>query len=207
MQNVERGNVWIEHDARKSFVIEETDGLGRPLRAGAVGSRSPFYDPVQLQQFKDAAKRVGSEHWSLVVILSKTGIEMRALSKLTVRDYHNGRLRWFASRQKAPAEMAVDDPELNDALKIFTARPQRTADRLDYMIRQVRELSGIAELRAVTGTTLRLTHCLHLLESGAEPKQVAESLRLPLSTVMRVAFEVGYSAPGSPLSRPRAEGQ
>ena len=199
--------MWIDNDVRKPYLIGETDGLGRPLRAGAVGSRSPFYDPMQLQQFKDAAKRVGSEHWALVVILYKTGIEMRALSKLSPRDFHNGRLRWFASRQKAPAEMAVDDAELSDALKIFTARPQRTADRLDYMLRQVRELSGVPELRAVTGTTLRLTRCLHLLESGTEPKQVAESLRLPLSTVMRVAFEVGYSAPGSPMSRTRAEGQ
>jgi hypothetical protein len=118
-----------------------------------------------------------------VVILTRTGIEIEGVCKLTWRDVYPDRFYWKPSKSPQAVAVRVDDEELSYALRIFVTGQRKASGMLDYWIKQIREGTGIEELMAVTGYSLRLTHCMALLQRGTDPEEIARELRLPRPAV------------------------
>ena len=154
-----------------------------------LGPLHPIHERGEIEELLDAAKRLSPRHWALVVILYKTGMELEAVAKLTWRDVYPDKLVWKPSKSRDEREFSLDDPDLVHALNLFVTGQRKSADQMDYWIRQIREDTRNPELRRVTAITLRLTRALHLLERGLSPATVSEELRLPLSAVLRVSTQ------------------
>jgi len=155
-----------------------------------VGPYLPLFNPSHLEALRDSARRLSPRHWALVVILTKTGMEIEALGKLTWRDVYPDKVYWKPSKSPQAVSIPLEDEELAHALRIFVTGQRKGSGMLDYWIQQVREGTGLPELGRVTGYTLRLTCCMSLLQAGKDPEAVARDLRLPWPAVHRVLEEM-----------------
>lgn len=163
-----------------------TGGLtpGNPKRSY---KKRPITDPAQVAALLDAARRVSEEHWEVVFILYRTGIEVQALRKITWREFVDGRLEWRRPKRRETLKIPVEDPELLQAVRGFIRRPRRSADRLDRLVKEARDAAGLPELEGLSPMTLRLTRAWLMLREGHAPETVARELALAPALVREVA--------------------
>ncbi len=153
--------------------------------------KGPLTDAAHIEALVSAAAGLSREHWEVVTILLKTGIELEALSRVTWRDLSNERLAWPGLRANAAVSFPLDDPQLSKAIWGFIRRPRRSADQLDRLVRQARNAAGLPALAGVTALSLRLTRCLELLHRGMDPDEVSKLLAIKPAVVRQVAREGG----------------
>lgn len=180
-------------------------------RKGAATKR-PITNPKHVQALLAAAHRLSSEHWEVVMILYRTGIEVHALSKVTWRDFVQGWLIWKRPKRRETLRIPVDDDDLLRAVRGYIARPRKSADQIDRLVRDAKNATGLRELATVSPMTLRLTRCWLLIQEGRSPESVARQLALAPATVGSVAtIEAppkdplngnGMEGGGEPLTQP-----
>jgi hypothetical protein len=124
------------------------------------------------------------------VILTKTGMELEAVGRLTWRDVYPDKVFWKPSKSQQAVAFPYDDEELAYALQVFVTGQRKSSDMLDYWIKQIREGTKDPTLRRVTGITMRLTYALALLREGHAAEAVAHDLRLPAPAIMGVLAEM-----------------
>lgn len=186
-------------------VAPGSEGKGSP-------KKRPITDPEHVQALLSAARRLSNEHWEVVTILYRTGIEVHALSKITWRDYVQGWLVWKRPKRRETLRIPVDDDEMVRAVRGYIARPRKSADQIDRLVRDAKNATGLAELANVSPMTLRLTRCWLLIREGRSPESVARQLALAPAIVRGVAEieppakdsfdENGMEGPGEPSPQP-----
>lgn len=149
--------------------------------------KRPITDPALVLALLDAARRVSEEHWEVVLILYRTGIEVQALRKITWREFVDGKLEWKRPKRRETLQIPVNDPELLRAVRGFIRRPRRSPDQLDRLVREARDAAGLPELAGLSPMTLRLTRCWLMLREGDSPASVARQLALAPALVREVA--------------------
>jgi integrase len=156
-----------------------------------------------------SAGRLSREHWEVVVILLKTGIEVEALSRITWRDLSEDKMSWRRPKRGDVVVFPLDDEDLRKAIWGFIRRPRRSPDQLDRLVRQARRASGMPELEGVTALSLRLTRCLVLMNEGMSAESVARLLAIKPAILEQVAREgalhglrcdVAATRPGDPVA-------
>jgi len=163
------------------------DGRREVRRAG----KGPIKEKAHVEALLAAAAGLSREHWEVVTILLRTGIELEALSRVTWRDLSKDKLSWPRPDSGEKLSFPLDDPDLTKAVWGFIRRRRRSPDQLDRLVRQARKASGLPELEGVTSLSLRLTRCLELLEGGMSPAEAARVLAVKPAIVLRVAREAG----------------
>lgn len=163
------------------------DGRREVRRVG----KGPITKKSHVEALLGAASSLSREHWEVVTILLKTGIELEALSRVTWRDLSKDQLSWPRSSSAGGVSFPLDDPDLRKAAWGFIRRPRRSADQLDRLVRQARKAARRPELEGVTALSLRLTRCLDLLKGGMSPQDVARLLAIKPAVVLQVAREAG----------------
>jgi integrase len=153
--------------------------------------KGPLTQAAHIEALLSAASGLSHEHWEVVTILLKTGIELEALSRVTWRDLSHDRLAWPGSPGAEAVTFPLDDPDLEKAVWSFIRRPRRSADQLDRLVRQARRAAGIPELAGVTALSLRLTRCLELLKGGRAAEDVSRLLAIKPAVVRQVARDAG----------------
>ncbi len=164
----------------------------------ALGPYVPIFDPAHVEALRESGRRLSPRHWALVVILTRTGMELEAVARLTWRDVYPDKVFWKPSRSQQSTFFPLEDEELAHAMQVFVTGHRKSSDMLDHWIKQIREEAKIPELLRVTGITLRLTHCLDRLQAGEHSKAVAKEVRLPVPTVLAVVTEM--RARGMPVN-------
>jgi len=170
----------------RAGVSDELTEPGASPTPADLGPYLPVFDPAHVEALRNSARRLSPRHWALVVILTKTGMELEAVGRLTWRDVYPDKVFWKPSKSPEPNSFPLDDGELAYALQVFVTGQRKSSDMLDYWIKQIREGTRIAELRRVTGITLRLTYAMALLKSGQSADSVSKELRLPLPALLGV---------------------
>lgn len=170
---------------------EEGGELGRTTRASQSPRETLPKRPIASQDDLDAlvesARLLSREHWEVVTILYKTGIEVEALSRLTWRDLGDGIMVWKRKRRREEVVFRLLDADLAAAVRGFVKRPRRSTDQLDRLVKQARDASGRPSLAVVTPLSLRLTRCLTMLEEGMSEESVQRTLNLKPAVVREVA--------------------
>lgn len=170
---------------------EEGGELGRTVRANHGPreslSKRPIVDQADLDALVESARTLSREHWEVVTILYKTGIEVEALSRLTWRDLGDGILVWKRKRRREEVVFRLLDADLAAAVRGFVRRPRRSTDQLDRLVKQARKAAARPSLADVTALSLRLTRCLTMLEEGASEESVQRTLNLKGAVVRDVA--------------------
>ncbi len=187
--------------ATASTLIESHDSLERHRDAGLQDlvitrallskrhsyKRRPITEPATMQLVLDAARRLSPEHWEVVMILYMTGIEVRALAKITWRDYMAGWLLWKRPNRNETLKIPLDDRDLERAVRGYTSRPRRTPDKIDRMVRDVRKEAGLDDFPDFSPMTLRVTRVWLMLQEGRTVEAVARYLSLSPAIVREVA--------------------
>jgi len=147
----------------------------------------PITEPAHLRAVLRGARRLSPEHLEVVVILYRTGIEVKALSKVTWRDFVQGELIWKRRRRRDDVHIPIGDPDLAETLRAFISRRRRSSDQLDRLIAAAFRESRVPELARASPITLRLTRCWLELGSGRSPDEVARTLALPSAVVRELS--------------------
>ena len=170
---------------------EEGGELGRTTRASQsprdLLPKRPIANQEDLDALVESAKGLSREHWEVVTILYKTGIEMEALSRMTWRDLGQGIMIWKRKRRREEVVFRLLDADLHAAVRGFVKRPRRSTDQLDRLVKQARDASGRPSLSAVTALSLRLTRALTMLEEGMSEETVQRTLNMKPAVVRDVA--------------------
>lgn len=170
---------------------EEGGKLGRTTRADqsprANLTKRPITNPADLDALVESARLLSREHWEVVTILYKTGIEVEALSRLTWRDLGDGILVWRRRRRREEVVFRLLDADLAAAVRGFVRRPHRSTDQIDRLVKQARNASGLPSLAEVTPMSLRLTRALTMLEEGMSEESVQRTLNMKAAVVRDVA--------------------
>ena len=148
--------------------------------------RRPITEPALMQSVLDAARRLSPEHWEVVMILYMTGIEVRALSKVTWRDYMGGWLLWKRPKRNETLKIPLHDRELERAVRGYTSRPRKTPDKIDRMVREVRKEAGLDQIPDFSPMTLRVTRAWLMLQEGLTAEAVSRYLSLSPAVVREV---------------------
>ncbi len=167
-------------------IADPLDATANDPASAELGPYVPIFDPAHIEALRNAGRRLSPRHWALVVILTKTGMELEAVGRLTWRDVYPDKVYWKPSKSQQPVAFSVEDEELAYALQIFVTGQRKSSDMLDYWIKQIREGTRNHELHRVTGITLRLTYAAALLRAGKTAEAVAKDLRLPHPAVLAV---------------------
>ncbi len=179
---------------------QSREAVAIPVPSPASPPRStkkrPITDGAQMAALLDAAKRLSLEHWEVVLILYRTGIEVKALSKVTWRDFVQGKLIWRRPKKREELHIPVDDDELLRAVRGFIARPKRSSDHLDRLVSQAVRETRLRELSGASPMTLRLTRCYLMLSEGRPAEGVARQLALAPALVREL--EASLFAPSPP---------
>jgi len=169
-----------------------------PARAWRRAKKRPIVDSRQLEELLDAAMRLSPEHWEVVLILAKTGIELKALRSISWRDIGDAGLIWRRPKLRDEVTILLDEPDLVRAVDGFVRRPRRSSDRLERLVREAREETRNPELADVSPMRLRLTRCYALLMQGESEERAATLLNLKPAIVHEVALLSHRSAKGRP---------
>src|SRR5690349_10067296 len=169
---------------------------GGPAPAGAA-RKGPVSDPSVIEAWLAAGKDLSPEHWAVVFILYRTGIEVQALARITWRDFVAGKLLWKRPKHGETIFVPVPDAELARAVQIYVAGARMSAEKIDRLVRAAARGTGLAELKGASPMTLRLTRGAALLREGSTAQAVAAQLALPPAVVAELARRSGAVAPGS----------
>lgn len=153
-------------------------------------AKGPITDPEDIAALLASARELSREHWEVVLILVKTGIEVEALRKLTWRDMRGKNLVWRRPQRREEVIIDLEDSDLANAVSGFLRRPRRSSDQLDRLVIQSRKKAGRKGLSGVTAMSLRLTRCRSMLQEGASAEAVARTLNLKLASVRRVSEQL-----------------
>ena len=148
--------------------------------------RRPITEPATMQAVLDAARRISPEHWEVVMILYMTGIEVRALAKVTWRDYMPGWLLWKRPNRNETLKIPLDDRDLERAVRGYTSRTRKTPDKIDRMVRDVRREAGLDEFPDFSPMTLRVTRAWLMLQEGRSVEAVARYLSMSPALVREI---------------------
>lgn len=154
--------------------------------------RRPITNPATIQAVLDAARRLSLEHWEIVLILYMTGIEVRALSKITWRDCLPGWLVWNRPKRNETLKIPLNDPDLERAVRGYTSRPRKTPDKIDRMVRDLRKDGALDEFPEFSPMTLRVTRAWLMVEEGQTLGAVARQLSMSPALVREA---VGFAGP------------
>jgi integrase len=156
-----------------------------------------------MEHWLASAKRISPEHWAVVLILYRTGMEVKALSRVTWRDFVGGELMWKRPKHGETIKVKLHDAELSRAVQIYVAGSRMSSDKIDRLVRSAARATGLAELKDASPMTLRLTRGWMMLQEGRPAQVVASELALPPAIVE----ELGRPFPGEeggegPVSTP-----
>jgi integrase len=159
--------------------------------------KRPLQTPAEADAVLAAARSLSPAHHEVVLLLLATGIELRALSRLTWREVLPDALLWRRPRGRGDLRVPVSDPRVAAAAASLAERPPRSCDQLDRLVRAAFRATGAPGLHGGSAMTLRLTHCAALLRQGLRPEEAAQRLSLAPALVRHLAAERAR-APAAP---------
>lgn len=166
-------------------------------------AKRPLDTPRETGAVLAAARRLSAEHYEVVLLLLATGIELKALSRVTWREVLPKALVWRRRRGLGDLRVPFGDAAVAAAAASFASRPRRSTDQLDRLVRASFRATGQPALAGGSPMTLRLTRCAQALQQGLAPEEAAAALSLSPALVRRLAAQ--EARPGRPVSAPAEE--
>lgn len=166
--------------------------------------KRPLRDAHEAEAVLEAARGLSPAHHEVVLLLLATGIEVKALARVTWREVLPDALLWRRPRGRGDLHIPLSDPEVARAAASFADRPRRSSDQLDRLVRAAFRATHNPALAGGSPMTLRLTCCAAELRRGARVEEAARALSLPPALVRALAADLGLGGP-APRASAREE--
>ena len=166
--------------------------------------KRPLTDPDDIRAVLEAARRLGPAHHEVVLLLLTTGIELRAIARVTWREVYPDALLWRRPRGRGDLRDPLE-PEAAAAAAALADRPRRSSDQLDRLVRAAFRATHKAHLAGGSAMTLRLTRLAALLRGGVSAEEAAAALCLAPALVRAVAKRVAPQGDGAHARRREEE--